>query len=1345
MEASLGPGRVIDAPLTEAQEGLWLARRLDPRNPSQNTGQILRLRGPLDPDLLRAVLDRTLSECDAFALRIDPGRSEPRLTSVGVAPIPVELVDLSGEGDPRRAARARIHADMERARDPTRDPMVTVAVYRVDAEEHWWYLCAQHLVIDAYGTTLLNVRVLDLLGARLADRAPRTRPFASFRGVVEEDRVYRSSPERAADLAFWREALADLRGVRSLKEGEPLASRFHQRARMELPLELQEGLQRLARGVRAPWPDAVTAAVAAYVRRHTRTEDVVLGVPVMNRLGSAAVRVPCTLMNVMPMRVRVDEDEGPPAAAARVSASLKEARAHGRFRGEELRRAFGFLGGGRRLFGPQVNVLPFQPLPRPEGIEPDLEVLGAGPVDDLTITFRGGGVGSALALEVDSNPALYSLDETEAHRDRLVAFLTAFCETSGPVSAVPTLTPGERRRWLRDVNATEHAVEETTLVELIERACAARPDGVALASGDERVTYRDLGERVRALADRLCAHGVAPGAVVGVLLPRSIDQVVAFVAAMRAGAAYLPLDPEHPEARTRQLIAAAQPAVVLTPPELRSRAEAPGVTALAWPSDGPGGASEPAAAGTPVADAPAASSAPAAPPPRDAASAPGPRDPAYVIYTSGSTGEPKGVVIEQRAIVNRLAWMRETFAFGPEDRILYKTPATFDVSVWELFLPLITGATLVVAPPGAQRDPGWLAALIREHAITAVHFVPSMLGPFLEHPASRGLEVARVICSGEALTAALRGRFHERVRGELHNLYGPTEAAVDVTHWPAPAHDRSDPVPIGRPVWNTRMYVLDERLSPLPPGVPGELYIGGRQLARGYLGRPDLTARSFLPDPHVPGARMYRTGDLAAWREDGALEFGGRMDHQVKVRGQRVELGEVEGALLSQPNVENAVAALRGDGPAGPALVGYVVPSSGATIEAEETRAGVARRLPDVMVPGVIVPLDALPLTSSGKVDRAALPAPPRAQVRDRGELRSETERVVARLFRDVLGLAATPGPSDDFFALGGQSLHAIEVLAGIRDARGIEVGPGAIFSRPTVTRLAAFIDELSPAAETPAAALNETQGLEPLLLLAAGGASGAEAPLYCIHPAGGISWCYLELARSLTPPRRVVGVQAPGLGSARATPPSLDALASLYVDRVLEAHEGGPVHLLGWSVGGIIAHAMALRLLEIGHQPGIIALLDAYPADCWRDMHEVEQGDVLKALLLIAGEDPIDIDAPTLTREIVRARLVARGHVLGALSDAALDGVVRVVEANNRFVRGHRHRRLEGDLLHFRAGLDHAGTDLDAALWHPYARHVEAHVVPTVHAHMTGAAAAARIATVLERKLSSGPQRGGG
>ncbi len=511
----------------------------------------------------------------------------------------------------------------------------------------------------------------------------------------------------------------------------------------------------------------------------------------------------------------------------------------------------------------------------------------------------------------------------------------------------------------------------------------------------------------------LTALGAGPERTVAVALPRSLELVVALLAVHRAGAAYLPLDPDYPEDRLALMVEDARPVHII-------RDTLP---------TGPEG---------------------------QLPTSYDPSSPAYVIYTSGSTGRPKGVVVPHEGIVNRLLWMQDEYGLTADDRVLQKTPSSFDVSVWEFFWPLITGATLVVARPEGHRDPAYLAGLIREQDVTTVHFVPSMLQLFLEEPAAADCTgLRRVMCSGEALPVALTHRLHDVLTtAELHNLYGPTEASVDVTAVEITPDATS--VPIGRPVWNTRTYVLDACLRPVPPGVPGELYLAGTQLARGYLDRPGLTAERFVADPYgAPGTRMYRTGDLARWNADGTIEYLGRTDDQVKVRGFRVEPGEIEGVLSTHPSVAHAVVVVREQ-----RLVAYVVPAGDTgRADTESIRAHTAAVLPAHMVPAVFVTLDALPLTPNGKLDRAALPAPDFTPLTGTAP-RSPREEILAGLFGDVLGLEPV-GADDDFFTLGGHSLLAMRLVSRVRTVLGgADLTVRTVFEASTPAQLAARLDD---------------------------------------------------------------------------------------------------------------------------------------------------------------------------------------------------------------------------------------------------------------------------------------------
>jgi enterobactin synthetase component F len=1270
----MADGGGVGLPLTEAQEGLSFAQRLDPGNPLFNTGHWLDLHGPLDVEAFRAAVDGMVAEADSLALRVTDAMQhvDPTLRPWLV------VVDGATED----AALAEMAADMARPVDPARGPMAAQRLYRLSPTRHLWYHRAHHLVLDGFGTELVMRRVAALYAARVAGADPGA-PLGAFAAAIAEDAAFRAAPRRARDAAFWREAMVDAPDVTAIGQGVALTARSAHRAEVAIA---PEALRAFAATHDLAWPDVATALLGAYVRRLTGEAETTIGVAFMNRFGSAAARVPATLMNVLPLRIGFDESETLRDNVE--SLDLVALRRHGRYRGEQIRRDLGRVGAARRLHGPIVNIQPYHALPVFPGLVADLHLLGTGPVDDITFDLRGDPAAGALRLMVEANPNLHSAEETVAHARRAAAFIAAALE-AGSLAEVATATPAEAQRFVFSVNDTAHAVPDTTLAALIATTLRARPDAEALVFEGQSLRHAELDRRSAALAGALAARGIGPGDLVAVALDRSVELIVALLGVIRSGAAYLPIDATHPAERIARIMATAAPHLALAVSPLPG--DVPLLPPDAWPASG------------------------TAPP------GPGPGDAAYVLYTSGSTGEPKGAVIDHRAIVNRLEWMREHYGIGPGDRILQKTPATFDVSVWEFFLPFTAGATLVVAPPGAHRDPAAIARILREQRITTTHFVPSMLGAFLAHPAAAGLSLKRVFCSGEALTTELRDRFHATMTAELHNLYGPTEAAVDVTWWDASRGDASAPVPIGFPVWNTRLYVLDGALRPLPAGVTGDLFIAGVQLARGYLGRPDLTERAFIPDPFHPGERMYRTGDLARFRADGAILFLGRADGQVKLRGQRIELGEIEAAIASSPLVlQNRVVA-REDRPGDTRLVAYVLPSP--DYEVEDLRAHLAARLPDTMVPSAFVALDALPVNASGKLDRKALPAPERPRSDTRAPA-TDTERRIASLFARCLGVPKL-GAEDDFFALGGHSLLAVELMLGVQREFGRDPGLGALFEHPTVARLAALVDStaLPPSDD----------GLRPLVVLGRGAPD--RAPLFVVHPAGGIAWCYGGLARALAPDVGVVGLQSPALDPAVAPMDSLEALAADYAEQ-LAAATPGMVHLAGWSIGGIIAQAMAVRLREMGRAVGLVALLDAYPCEAWRAQPEPDDAAIYGALIAIAGIDPRQHPELPLERAAVIDFLRRAGTPLGRLPEAALDGVVRVVEGNNRLVRGHHHRRFDGTLTHLRAARDHVGRDLSPGMWAPHAARVEVIDVPALHGEMLGEAALRVIVPALRERM---------
>jgi amino acid adenylation domain-containing protein len=618
----------------------------------------------------------------------------------------------------------------------------------------------------------------------------------------------------------------------------------------------------------------------------------------------------------------------------------------------------------------------------------------------------------------------------------LVAGVVA--EPERPLHTITHLDAAQHHQVVVGWNDTEHELPDSSVVELFDQQVVSTPDAVAVIFDDIELTYREFASRVDRLAGYLVGRGVGAEVRVGVLLDRSIDLLVSVWAIWKSGGVYVPLDPEYPVARLSYMLADSGVGLVLT-----ETAHA-GLVTTAQPVvlDDPAIAGEIAVCRVPAVVVVPAGAA------------------GYVIYTSGSTGRPKGVVTSRVALSAHVCWMQGVFGLGADDRVLHKTSVSFDVSVWELVWGLTCGAAVVVARPGGHRDPRYLAELVVEHKVTTLHFVPSMLEVFVREPAAAGCVgvVRRVLCSGEALPSAVLSEAVRVLGPAVHNLYGPTEAAIDVTWWTAEGAGAR--VPIGRPVWNTAVLVLDRWLRPVPVGVAGEVYVSGVQLARGYHGRAGLTADRFVANPFdTGGGRLYRTGDVGLWGADGNVEYLGRADGQVKVRGFRIEPGEIDATLATHPAVSHATVLIREDHPGDQRLIAYLIPDPDQSVTAEDLRAYLTQSLPAYMVPAGFVFLEQFPITSNGKLDRKALPAPEFTGDGDDTQPCSPTEEILAEMWAEVLGVDQI-GVHQDFFDLGGNSILSLQVIARMRNAFNLDFSVKSFFDGPTVALLAGVVEE---------------------------------------------------------------------------------------------------------------------------------------------------------------------------------------------------------------------------------------------------------------------------------------------
>ncbi|MBA8924142.1 amino acid adenylation domain-containing protein/non-ribosomal peptide synthase protein (TIGR01720 family) [Kutzneria viridogrisea] len=989
-------------PLTAAQQGVWYGQRIDQASPAYNTGEHVEIRGHLDVVAFREAVRRTCADAEGLTVLFGHDESGP-WQRPGVAPLPeLSVVDI--DGDPVPAMRA----ELALARDLTTGPLVTQVLYRVAPDRYHWFLRCHHILLDGYGYGLLARRVAEVYTALVDGDPVADNPFRPVADLLAEEAAYRGSERFDRDRRFWRERLVDLPEVVSLAEPAP-ASHHFLREHTTVGADTVAALGVLGKRLGVGWAELITAATALYLHRATGAPEVVLGLPVMGRLGSAAARIPASTVNVVPLRVPVTASSTVALLAATVAAEFKLTRPHHRYRGEDIRRDLGLLGSGRRLVGPWINIKPFDGELSFGGLPGTTHYLAAGPVDDLSITVQGGPTSAGLVLDIDANPAAYTESELRGHARRFVALLDALAkaEPETPVGRFEVATAEEIGHALSAGRTVSTVHDQLDLLATI-------PSGaeVAVRAGDHALSYSELHDRSDRLAALLLARGVQPGELVAVALPRSTDLAVTLLAVLKSGAAYLPVDPEFPAERVDFMLADAKPVLVVDGKWLAANES-----------------------GEPAESLPVV--------PADA--------PAYVLYTSGSTGRPKGVVVTRRNLANLLASLRERFAFGVGDRFLAVTTISFDIAALELFLPLLDGATVVLADKQDTRDPVRLTALLARERITAMQATPALWQALVEL-APRSLRGVRALVGGEALPPAL-ARELTAVAAEVTNLYGPTETTIWSTAREITTADADRPL-VGRPLHNTNAYVLDSALRPVPPGVAGELYLAGAGVALGYLGRGALTAARFVANP-FDGGRMYRTGDLARWTESGELDCLGRTDQQVKVRGFRVELGEIESVLGQAPGVGHCAVVAVGAG-----LVAYYV----ATGEVGNLHEHLARQLPDYMVPALIVPLDELPLTPNGKVDRLALAARSHS-----GSGVSTTDARVARLcalFGDVLGVGQF-GPEDDFFRFGGHSLLAMRLSTRLGAEFGVELPIAVIFDAPTPSSLVRHLADSAPTRPT--------------------------------------------------------------------------------------------------------------------------------------------------------------------------------------------------------------------------------------------------------------------------------------
>jgi amino acid adenylation domain-containing protein len=1242
MGAGLSTSQLEDIlPLSPLQQGLFFHALYDSGHDVYTAQIVFDLRGPLDVDALRAaattLLRRHANLRAGFRQRKEGSAVQVVHRTVR---LPWQDEDLSALPADEREAKARELADAERARpfDMTKPPLLRFLLIKLADGLHRMVFTNHHILLDGWSTPVLQTELFALYLAKGDDTGmPRVTPYKNYLAWLAQQ-------ERAAAEDAWRLSLDGVHEPTLVAPGagDPGAD-TPGRVRTRLTEELTSALSARARAQGVTLNTVLQLAWGTLLSRLTGSTDVVFGAAVSGRPPElpGVEQMIGLFINTLPIRVRVRPADTVAEALTRLQDEQAALMPHHHLGLSDIQR----LTGTGTLFD-TMTVLENYPFD-PDAAGTDLGGLSLHDVDGYDashypLTFAAV-PGRGLSLRIDHRTDLYTEDDADRLMRRLTRILEAVAYRPDlPLGRVDVLDEDERAKVLHDWQGPATARRPATLTARFAEQSAKTPGAVAVRAAGESVGYADLDARANRLAHRLIGLGVGRETPIAVLLERSADIVVASLAILKAGGAYAPIHHSYPPERMAWAVAEVDAPVLLINSPMRDRVAGLGTSAHLLVVD-----DDPLIAAQPGTD-------------------PGiethPEQLACVLFTSGSTGEPKGVMLRHRDAVDLATDGR--LRGGAHDRVLVHSPHAFDASIYEVWTPLLHGGTAVVAPPGHLNGEA-LEEIIAAEDLTGLFLTTTLFNLVADERPQAFARLREVLTGGEAGSpAAIRKVLAACPDTEVGNVYGPTEATTYTTivGQRAPLDDPAETSAVlGRPIDDVRVHVLDPGLRPVPPGVVGEAYIAGAGLGRGYLRRQSLTAERYVADPFgAPGDRMYRTGDLVRRRPDGTLDYVDRADFQVKVRGFRIELGEIEAAVAAHPAVANVAVVAREDAPGVKTLVAYVVaPSIG------NLRDFVRERLPEYMVPAAFVRLDTFPVGPNGKLDRRALPAPDYGEAAAGRDPRTPEEERLCAIVAGVLGLDRV-GADVSFFDLGGDSIAALKLVTRARQA-GVELTPRDVFTHQTVEAL------------TRAGDPEDRLGFEVLLPIRT---SGTRPPLFLVHPAGGLAWGYLQFQRHLGPDQPIYGLQARAFTQADL-PGSVEEMARDYLEQIRAVQPSGPYHLAGWSLGGLVAYEMAVRLQAAGERVGLLTLIDAYHG---QDL-ESERREILPELLEAIGIDAnmvAEDGDPDMAR--IMAILADRDDALATLGEDDLVNVYRNYENGLRQAEEYRPGRFRGDVLFFTA-----------------------------------------------------------
>ncbi|MEM7758013.1 MAG: amino acid adenylation domain-containing protein [Cyanobacteria bacterium P01_A01_bin.40] len=1079
--------RAENIPLSFAQQRLWFLAQLAPESPLYNESAALRLSGQLNISILKRSLAELIRRHEPLRTTFSTdSKGKPVQVIHPAAEISLPIINLEQLNltIQQQEIEKLVTQEAQKVFDLEQDLLFRVTLLKLSSSEHVVLFTTHHIITDGWSTGILIDEIATLYQAFLAgEPSPLAELPIQYADFALWQRQWLSGKILKTQLHYWQQQLQGAPELIQLPTDRPRPTIQTYRGATQsfsLNTELTQKLQTLSRESGSTLFMTLLAAFATLLHRYSGQSDIVIGSPIANRNHSEIESLIGFFVNTLVLRTHFEDNPSVKELLAQVRETTLKAYEHQDVPFEQVVEV---LQPQRSLsHSPLIQVMfilqnaPIGKMELPGVTFAQLERENTIAKFDLTLSVTE--TDQELQGFWEYNTDLFERSTIERMSWHLQTLLEAITENpQQQVTQLPLLNQAERHQLLVELNDTEREYPKDKCIhQLFEEQVETNPDVIAVVFEDQQLTYRELNARANQLAHYLKSLGVKPETLVGICVERSVEMVIGLLGILKAGGAYVPLDPHYPQQRLSYMLRDSDVTVLLTQSLLLESLPEHQAQIVHLDTDWEVIAQR-------SQDNPEIGV--------------GSENLAYVIYTSGSTGQPKGVMNTHQGICNRLLWMQETYQLNSRDRVLQKTPFSFDVSVWEFFWTLLTGARIVIALPGGHKDSNYLVDLIARQQITTIHFVPSMLQVFLQEPNLANCScLKRVFCSGEALPWELTQRFFSQLECQLHNLYGPTEAAIDVTYWQCQPQEKLQIVPIGRPIANTQIYLLDQSLQPVPIGVAGELYIGGDGIARGYWNRPELTQEKFIPNPFVPSLseKLYKTGDLARYlpaltlkdtpsdkdtaspksplcglasqTHHGNIEYLGRIDHQVKIRGFRIELGEIEAVLNTYPQIHQGVVIAREDIPGNKNLVAYMVTQE-ESLSSNQLREFLKQKLPEYMVPNIFVSLDTLPLTPNGKVDRKALPEPDGEVCRQQEYVapRNQSEAIIAKIFASVLGLSNV-GIKDNFFELGGHSLLATQVISRLRKSFEIDLPLRILFEKPTVAQLAEHISATSQVVE---------------------------------------------------------------------------------------------------------------------------------------------------------------------------------------------------------------------------------------------------------------------------------------